>query len=238
LVQDDLRQDKERLKNLYREVKLARLVSHQNVARIFDIREWAGFEFITMEYINGLTLAQLLKNQGALQLNEGKRIFRQLCAGLSAAHLAGIIHGDLKTLNVMIETRGRVVILDFGLAHWMHTHTNIDPEPQAVRGTPYYMAPEQFRGEKTDQRTDIYALGLLAFEMFTGKRPFEDENLVNIALMHTEEPPPKPHELNPHIPPRLSAIILRCLEKAPKDRFSSVNEISAMVERDVLLPLN
>jgi signal transduction histidine kinase/DNA-binding response OmpR family regulator/predicted Ser/Thr protein kinase len=224
----DLSKDHSQRVRLYREVKLARLISHQNVARIYDLDEWQGLEFLTMEYIEGVTLKQQLDSRGAFPLEEGTRILNELCHGLAAAHAARIIHRDLKPSNVMLQRDGRVVILDFGIAKLSSFHET-GTNSKEVSGTPHYMAPEQFAGEAVDNRTDIYSLGVLAYEIFTGKLPFQGETMVSLAYMHTQKPPADPASLREDLPPRLAAVILTCLEKAPKDRFSSVAEILSLL---------
>jgi DNA-binding response OmpR family regulator len=219
------------LKNLYWEVKLARLINHPNVARIYDISEWQGFEFVSMECIEGQTLSERLKPADGLPQAEGLEILRQVCAGLAAAHAAGIVHRDLKPSNIMLEEGGRVVILDFGTARWAsQLKEDSTGTQQRFLGTPLYMAPEQFSGEDVDLKADIYSLGVMAFEMFTGRRPFIATNPVALGYQHVHVPPMEPLALRSDLLPRLSVIILRCLEKSPQKRFHSVQEIRALLE--------
>jgi DNA-binding response OmpR family regulator/predicted Ser/Thr protein kinase len=218
------------LRRLYSEVKLARLITHANVARIYDLGEWEGNEFITMEHIAGHSLSYRLKRGEPFEPIPGTRVFKEICAGLSAAHLAGIIHRDLKPSNIMLEeTTHRVAILDFGIAQWTRSVQETDPGTSGTSGTPSYMAPEQFRGMAVDLRTDIYSLGLVAYEMFTGKRPFRSDHPEGMGYQHVHEPPPHPQEHKPDLPPRLAAVILRCLEKDPAARFQTVTEIGALL---------
>jgi CheY-like chemotaxis protein/predicted Ser/Thr protein kinase/two-component sensor histidine kinase len=229
LLRHDLDPDRQTLDRLYREVKLARLVSHTNVARIYDVGDWDGHEFITMEYIDGETLGHRLKIKGAQPVAEAQDLLRQVCAGLLAAHTAGIIHRDLKPHNIMLDRSGRAVILDFGIAKWAANLHHTGTETQKMLGTPFYMAPEQFQEGRVDNRTDIYALGVVAFEIVTGQRPFDASSSVALAYKHTEEDPPDPLELRPDLSPRLAAVILRCLEKSPHNRFGSVSEILSLL---------
>jgi serine/threonine-protein kinase len=232
LIRDESDADSGHKERFYREVKLARLVSHPSVARIYDLGEWKGRDFITMEYIQGDTLRKRLKKEGALSVAEGRRVLLQLCAGLGAAHAASIVHRDLKASNIMLGPDGRVVILDFGIARWVSAlHRTTDGTKGAI-GTPSYMAPEQFESGGVDQRADIYSLGVVAFEMFTGQRPFKGDGMAQLVKMHTLEPPPDPLKLKSDLSPRLAAVILRCLEKSPQDRFSSVVEIASLLEAD------
>ncbi len=229
MVRADPSGDPVRLKRFYREVKLVRLINHYNVARIYDLSEWQNFEFITMEYIDGQTLADHLRKTSCLDIEEAKKVFLQLCAGLAAAHVAGIVHRDLKPANVILEKGGRAVILDFGIARWQFEQQVGSTETCGAIGTPYYMAPEQFIESKVDHRADIYALGVLAYEMFAGKRPFDGNNIATIAYKHTRESPPDISEQRPVIPDRIVAVIMRCLEKDPQKRFNSATEIGSML---------
>jgi class 3 adenylate cyclase/predicted Ser/Thr protein kinase len=222
--------DTSRHERLHREVMLTRLVHHTSVAQIFDLGEWQGYEFIIMEYIQGDTLEQRLGTTGALPVAEGQRVLQQLCAGLGVAHAASLVHRDLKPSNIILGPDGRVVILDFGVARWVSALHQTESGARGPVGTPSYMAPEQFASGEVDQRADIYSLGVVAFEMFTGRRPFDGDSTAKLERMHTQEPPPDPLQLKSDLPPRLTAVILRCLEKSPQDRFSSVVEIPSMLE--------
>jgi signal transduction histidine kinase/DNA-binding response OmpR family regulator len=227
MMHHHLQMDSSQAIRIYREVKLARLISHPNAARIFDIDNWRGLEFITMEYIAGVTLKQRIQAEGAFPLDEGVRVVRELCLGLGAAHAAHIVHRDLKPSNVMLRRDGRVVILDFGIAKSVALQ-DTGSHDRAL-GTPHYMAPEQFKGEEVDGRTDIYSLGVVAYEIFTGRRPFAGENLATLGYKHAHERPEDPMTLRPDLPPRLAAVILGCLEKDPRDRFNAVSEIVSLL---------
>jgi serine/threonine protein kinase len=211
VMRRDTAADDAKRARLYREVRLARLISHRNVARIYDLGEWEGYEFISMEYIKGKTLEQQLREEGAFSLDDGQHVLHELCNGLAAAHTAGIVHRDLKPANIMLEQGGRVVILDFGIARWVTgLHQTKTEEGHAV-GTPWYMAPEQFTSENVDHRADIYA---------------------RLAYMHTSEPPPDPIKLRPDLSSQLAAVIYGCLEKSPRERFSTVAEVVSLIDRD------
>jgi signal transduction histidine kinase/DNA-binding response OmpR family regulator/predicted Ser/Thr protein kinase len=222
-------QDQQPIKYLRKEVKLARLVSHRNVARIYDLGACEDFHFITLEYIDGRSLAEELRSGGALDLEPGTAILRQICDGLGAAHLAGIVHRDLKPSNVMLEASGRAVILDFGVARWASSVRH-DDTATSFLGTPRYMAPEQFKGEPVDRRSDIYSLGCLAFEMFVGQKLFAESDPTTLGYQHVHVQPPHPQQVRPDLPPRLAALILRCLRKEPAERFDRVEEISALLD--------
>jgi serine/threonine-protein kinase len=228
LLRESLLNDPAGVALLRREVRLARLVSHPNVARIHELLDWEGQEFITMEYVNGRTLAVELYTEGPFSPEKGRLLLRQVCAGLSAAHGAGVVHRDLKPSNIQIEPDGRAVILDFGIARSALAATTLDVD--RVAGTPLYMAPEQFKGGAVDARADLYSLGALAFEVFTGRPPFQADSIVALASMHAQEEPPEILLLRPDLPPRLSAVIHRCLEKEPDRRFSSAADLAACLE--------
>ncbi|MGH9196072.1 MAG: serine/threonine-protein kinase, partial [Acidimicrobiia bacterium] len=166
---DTLATDGAMLAHFHREVRTARQVSHPNVCRVFDIGETDGHHFLSMEYIDGEDLASLLRRIGRLPEDKAREISRQLCAGLAAAHDAGVLHRDLKPSNVMIDGRGKARIADFGLAGLAQEFRG----SEVPAGTPAYMAPEQLAGKQATVKSDIYALGLVMDEIFTGKRPCE-----------------------------------------------------------------
>ncbi len=219
-------------RRLRREVRLARLVTHPNVARIFDVGEWGPYAFVSMELLTGQTLKERIERDGPVAVDEGRRILGALCAGLGAAHAAGVVHRDLKPSNVMLEPDGRVVILDFGIARQMSlsdTDPGLDTGTRELIGTPHYMAPEQVTGGAVDPRADLYALGVLGFEMLTGRKPFEAETLMAVCYLHVRQAPPDPLDLRPDLPPRLAAVLLRCLKKDPAERFASAGEVAALL---------
>ena len=189
------------LDRLYREVRLGRQVSHPNVCRVYDVNEWDGHHFLSMEYIDGEDLASLLRRIGKLPHDKAVDIARDLCAGLAAAHNLGIVHRDLKPANVMIDGRGAARITDFGLAGLLD-----DPRRGEVSGTPAYMAPEQIAGGEITARTDLYALGLILSEVFTGKRGLTS------------------HE---NLDPAIQRVIARCLEQRAESRPASVQSVIA-----------
>jgi serine/threonine-protein kinase len=171
----DLERDEARLARLLAEVRIARQISHPNVCRVYDVGEADGHHFLSMEFVDGEDLASLLRRIGRLPEDKAVQIARQICAGLAAAHEKGILHRDLKPANIMIDGRGRARITDFGLAG------SIADGGEAGAGTPAYMAPEQLAGKPTSVRSDLYALGLVLYELFTGKRAFDDFNHGNIS---------------------------------------------------------
>jgi serine/threonine protein kinase len=174
-----LARNEEALARFTREVRLARQVSHPNVCRVFDIGEIDGQTFLTMEFVDGEDIASLMRRIGRLPADKALEIARQVCAGLAAAHEHGIIHRDLKPANIMLDGRGRVRITDFGLA-------GLSAEVQgenARAGTPAYMSPEQFSGGEVTPKSDLYSLGLVMYEIFTGKRPYEAATFEEMARL-------------------------------------------------------
>lgn len=205
------------------ETRMARSISHENVIRIHDIGEVDGIKFISMDYIKGHDLRELIHTSGNLSIETAISITRQICEGLKGAHQKHIVHLDLKPSNIMIDSEGKVYIMDFGVAKSLETH-EISPEKKMI-GTPPYISPEQAKAEKIDQRSDIYSLGIIIYEMLTGKRPFEAENMDGYIQKHLTENPRPPRELNPRIPQALENIILKCLAKKRVDRYHDCEEV-------------
>lgn len=229
IVSPVLSTDPEALERLKREVSAARRISHPNVIRIYDIGENNGLHFVSMEFFPGSSLKEYVRRQGALSLMEGKQIALQICAGLEAAHGQGIVHRDLKSQNILVGPSGNVKIIDFGLARAGYfeglTATGL------ILGTPEYMAPEQVAGKKTDERADIYSLGIILYELFTGRLPFRGESAISVGFQQMKDEPPSPQTLNSQIPDSLQSVILKALEKEPMRRYRSVAEMREDLER-------
>jgi hypothetical protein len=209
------------LARFHREVRIARQVSHPHVCRVFDIGETHGLPFLTMEYVGGEDLASLLKRIGRLPPDKAIDISRQLCAGLAAAHEAGVLHRDLKPANVMLDTRGKVRITDFGLAGLA------DASDEIYSGTPAYMAPEQLAGKPATTQSDIYSLGLVLYEVFTGKRVFDASTLAELVRQHESTTPASPSQFVQGLDPLVERVILRCLEAEPARRPRSALQVAA-----------
>lgn len=217
------------LDQLKSELKLARRITHPNVLRTYDFGEAGDAPYISMEYVSGMTLRELLDRRGKLPYGAALRIARQLCAGLDAVHAVGVLHRDIKPGNVMLEHRGNAKLMDFGISQ--PTRTAGSKATETLRGTPHYMAPEQIRGEKVDQRTDIFALGVLLEELFTGGMPFSGDSSMEIAVARLSKKPVPPSEFWPSIPEELEAIILCCMALRPVDRFPDVETLAAELGR-------
>jgi hypothetical protein len=220
----NVERDPDRLQRLLNEVRIARQVSHPNVCRVYDAVEFEGHHFITMEYVDGEDLAALLRRIGRLPQEKALDLARQLSAGLAAAHVQGIVHRDLKPANIMLDGRGRARITDFGLAAAAEAIRG----EEAQWGTPAYMAPEQLAGEEITPRTDVYALGLVLFEMFTGRTALQRSVQPDLGS-HGEEASGRPSSFVPGLDPAIDAAILKCLEKDPARRPGSAVALLALL---------
>jgi len=214
--------DPDRLRRFLDEVRLSLRVTHPNVCRVFDLGDVDGRHFLSMEYVDGEDLASLLRRIGRLPEDKAVEIARQLCAGLAAAHDEGVLHRDLKPANVMIDGRGRAKITDFGLAGATAGITG----REAQAGTPQYMAPEQFEGGELSVQTDLYSLGLVLYEVFTGKRAFDSRDLGELKTLHSSAPTsPSAHVAG--LNPVVERAILRCVAPDPAQRPRSASALAA-----------
>jgi eukaryotic-like serine/threonine-protein kinase len=223
----------DRLARFHQEVRLARQVSHPNVCRVHDIAETDGQHFLSMEYIDGEDLASLLRRIGRLPADKALELARQLCAGLAAAHSGNVLHRDLKPANVLIDSRGRAHLADFGLAEL----TDKRHDASEIAGTPGYMAPEQQEGRAVTTRTDVYALGLVMYEMFTGRRPLFVEGGLARSRGPDSATPAGPATFIPDLDPAIDRIILRCLERDPTRRPASAIAVAAALPGGNLLAM-
>ncbi|MBN2409657.1 MAG: protein kinase [Candidatus Aminicenantes bacterium] len=222
----------ERFKN---ELKLARRIIHKNVCRMYDLNEEAGLPYITMEYVPGEDLRSLLRRAGRLSVEKILSVARQVCDGLAEAHHLDVVHRDLKPGNIMIDKEGNVHIMDFGIAR-PQSGSELT-EAGTMIGTPEYMSPEQAEGLPADRRSDIYSLGVVLYEMVSGRVPFSGGTSLSVALKHKTDAPAPLGELNTQSPPKLNLLIMKCLEKQPERRPQSAAEVLsdlAEIEADVL----
>jgi serine/threonine-protein kinase len=219
----ELMSDPTRLSRLNDEVRLARQVTHPNVCRVHDVAEAGGLTFLTMEHVDGEDLASLLRRVGRLPADRAAVVGRQICAGLAAAHERGVLHRDLKPANIMIDGRGRARLTDFGLAV---AEGDARGRLESA-GTPAYMAPEQLEGRPVSTKTDIYALGLVLYELFTGRRAFAADSLPRLIELQRASSPPAPTSCVPDLDPRVDRAILECLAKDPARRPASAMDVAA-----------
>ncbi|OGD18388.1 MAG: hypothetical protein A2W03_06670 [Candidatus Aminicenantes bacterium RBG_16_63_16] len=223
LIRPEIAANRKTIERFKNELKIARKLAHTHVGRMYDLGEESGLHFIAMEYVPGENLKSFIRRSGHLTVSKAVSIARQVCEGLAEAHRFGVIHRDLKPSNIMIDREGNARIMDFGIARTFESKeiTGLG----IIIGTPNYMSPEQARGQKVDQRTDLYALGVMLYEMITGRVPFEDELTLNILRKHEMEQPRPPRDLNPEIPHSLNTLVLKCLEKLVERRYQNASDL-------------
>ena len=217
LIKPEISADQETIERFRHELRITRDISHKNVCRMYDLGKEAGSYFITMEYIAGEDLKSMIRMSGQLGVGTAISLAKQVCEGLAEAHRLGVVHRDLKPSNIMIDREGTVRVMDFGIARSLRvkgiTGAGI------MIGTPEYMSPEQVEGKDIDQRSDIYSLGIILYEMMTGRVPFEGDTPFTVGVKHKSEIPKDPRQFNAQIPEDLSRLILRCLEKDKEKRY-------------------
>ncbi len=223
VIRPELASNPEILQRFKQELILARQITDRNVIRIFDLGEAEGTKFITMEYVEGESLYQILRRQGKIPVPEAVNIMRQMLSGLNAAHQEGVIHRDLKPGNIMRDAQGRVVVMDFGLARSLEgdgmTRTG------TMMGTMEYMSPEQAQAKELDARSDIFTVGLICYEMLTGKMPFHADSVVASLLKRMQERAAPPSDWDATIPQPVSEMVSMCLERDPDQRWQNAQEI-------------
>jgi serine/threonine protein kinase len=227
LLKPEIASDQAMMDRFKNELLFARKITHKNVCRVYEFNRVAGIAYTSMEFVEGESLRSVLNRFGALTQKKANDLALQICSGLKEAHAQGIVHRDLKPENVMIDGSGNLKLMDFGIARSMEALTR---QTGAMVGTPAYMAPEQVSGSPVDYRTDIYSLGLMLYEMFTGKPAFSAENSIAVALKQMREEPAPPRTVDPSIPVPIERIILKCLEKVPAKRFQTVAELESALQ--------
>jgi len=223
LIKPEISLDKKTIERFQNELKFARKIGHRNVCRMYDLNKEEGSYYITMEYVSGEDLKSFIRRSEKLTVGKAISLAKQICDGLAEAHRLGVVHRDLKPGNIMIDKDGNAKIMDFGIARSLG-EKGITGAGVMI-GTPEYMSPEQVEGKETDQRSDIYALGVILFEMVTGRVPFEGDMALSIAVKHKTEEPKDPKEYNAQLPEDLSGLILRCLAKEKDKRYQSADEV-------------
>lgn len=213
------------------EAQAAAGLSHPNIVNIYDVVDEGDIHFIVMELVEGITLKSYITKKGHLDVKEAIGIAIQVASGIEAAHEQHIIHRDIKPQNMLISMDGKVKVADFGIARAVSSQTM---NAATVVGSVHYISPEQARGGYSDERSDLYSLGITMFEMVTGHVPFEGDNTVTVALAHLEEPMPDPRTLNPDVSPSLARIILKCTEKRPERRYPNAAAVISDLRRALL----
>lgn len=227
LVRPELATSPQTMQRFKQELLLASRISHKNVLRIHDLGDFHGVKFISMALVEGQDLATLMERGGRLPLERGLRFARQLCAALEAAHGEGVVHRDLKPQNILIDGADNVYISDFGLAKSLEAEISMGTRTGQILGTPRYMSPEQVEAKEVDARSDLYSLGLILYEMFTGELPFRGDSAMQLMYQRVTERPRSPRAANAELPEYLANLILKCLEKDPAKRYQSAREVLA-----------
>jgi len=229
---DVMQRSPEDLERFKREIRLARKITHRNVLRTYDYGEADGVYFISMEYVRGYTLNELLDEAENRQMlpRLAVGLARQISRGLQAAHEQGIIHRDIKPQNVLIDHKGEVKLMDFGIARMAEAKEGMT-QAGLIVGTPHYMSPEQVQGRQLDPRSDVYSMGVMLYETLTGIRPFESSSLTGVLTAHITEKAKPPIEWRGEIGRELNAIVMRCLEKDAKARYKDAGELLAQLDR-------
>lgn len=228
ILKDEFCGDAEFVQKFKREATAAASLSCNNIVNIYDVGTEGNINYIVLEYVNGKTLNEIIKQYGRIQWDKAVYITKQIAAALNCAHSNGIVHRDIKPHNILVTADGLVKVTDFGIAKASNSFTITSADK--VMGSAHYLSPEQARGSVVDCKTDIYSLGIVMYEMVTGKVPFEAETPVSVALKHIQEPVIPPINLNPNIPASINKIILKAVEKEPVKRYASSKELIADLE--------
>lgn len=231
ILKPEFVQDIKFVENFRKESHAAASLSHPNIVSIYDVGQEGKINYIVMELVTGKTLNDLIKEEAPMDYRKAADIAKQIAAGLSAAHKKGIVHRDVKPHNILMTEDGIAKITDFGIAKAVTNTTIVDSGKDNVMGSVHYFSPEQAKGANVDEKSDIYSLGMVLYEMLTGRVPFDGDNPVTIALMQINEPVTPPSVFNHNVPPGLERIVMKAVEKQPKDRFASADEMITALDK-------
>lgn len=223
VLKDEFLQNEEFRRRFKNESKAIAVLSHPNIVKIYDVSYGDNLQYIVMEYVDGITLKEYIEQQGRLDIREAIYFVTQILRALQHAHDKGIVHRDIKPQNIMLLADGTIKVTDFGIARFSRSETRTMTD--GAIGSVHYISPEQAKGSVTDAKTDLYSVGVVLYEMLTGKVPFQSDNAVSVALMQLQNDPVRPRELNPDIPVGLEQIIIRAMQKSPNDRYQSASEM-------------
>ena len=234
ILKDEFLDNEDFIRRFKNESKAIAVLNHPNIVRVYDVSFGDMIQYIVMEYIDGITLKEYIEMQGVLDWKETLHLTTQILKALQHAHENGIVHRDIKPQNIMLLQDGTIKVTDFGIARFSSNATRTMTE-QAI-GSVHYIAPEQARGDKTDGKTDIYSVGVMMYEMLTGRLPFDADSAVSVALMQLQTTPRRPRQINPEIPSGLEEITIKAMQKTPDSRYHSAVEMLSDIERFRLNP--
>lgn len=223
ILKDEFIANEEFRRRFKNESKAIAVLSHQNIVKVFDVSYGDMLQYIVMEYVDGITLKEYMVQQGKIDPREAIYFLTQILRALQHAHDKGIVHRDIKPQNIMLKSDGSIKVTDFGIARFSRSETRTMTD--SAIGSVHYISPEQAKGSVTDAKTDLYSVGVILYEMLTGRLPFQSDNAVSVALMQLQNDPVKPREINPDIPVGLEQIIMRAMQKNQNDRYQSASEI-------------
>ena len=228
ILKDEFLNNEEFIRRFKNESKAIAVLSHPNIVKVYDVSFGDMIQYIVMEYIDGITLKEYINQQKVLTWKETVHMITQILAALSHAHSKGVVHRDIKPQNMMLLSDGTIKVTDFGIARFSNSTRTMTE--QAI-GSVHYIAPEQAKGDITDGKTDIYSVGVMMYEMLTGKLPFDGENAVSVALMHLQIVPESPRTINPSIPEGIEEITVKAMQKQPADRYQSAQDMLSDIDR-------